>query len=463
MAGFGIQTLIVAVVLGGIVISVAWKRPFQVLAALLILLPFRDLSIRWMNASTDLSPDWVNALSRWWFIIVLGLLVVIVVQWGLARRKDRNLGRMGLVEIAFILVILVAGISTFLSPNFTAGFTSLRGYLQPMAVFVLARAIRPTRKQLQQLLILLLIVGVLMAAFEVWQVTDWSADDYRARGYLDQSGRLVNPTITVRDLPYLRPTSTVSGPNELGVDMLLLMLIAVFGAFHSKGAHRIFSILLIPIFALMIILTFSRSAILGTLTSLIIVAMLIIRQGIREEREKRRNRPRVLISAVGLLILVIAILQLTGALQFIQNTIATITTQFHFIDSVEALQYLIKNPAGVGMGMVTPKGALILIETEALFHVEGSLFQIAMEMGVWGLVLWLFFWGVCFFHIWREWPKLQDPFLKIIVGTALSGWVGALVAFLFLPLMQSISLMVWLWFFLGAALQTAQLEETWTS
>jgi hypothetical protein len=460
MAGFGIQTLIVALVLGGIVISIAWKRPFQVLAALLILLPFRDLSIRWMNASTDLSPDWVNALSRWWFIIVLGLLVVIVVQWSLARWKDRNLARIGFVEIAFILVILVAGISAFLSPSFTAGFTSLRGYLQPMAVFVLARAIQPTRKQLQRLLILLFIVGILMTAFEVWQVAGWDADDYRMRGYLDQGGRLVTPTITVRGEPYIRPTSTVSGPNELGVDMLLLMLIAVFGAFLSKGTHRLLSILLIPIFALMIILTFSRSAILGTLTSLIIVALLIIRQGIGEDREKRRNKPRVLISAVGLLILVVAILQLTGALQFIQNTIATITTQFHFIDSVEALQYLIKNPAGVGMGMVTPKGALILIETEALFHVEGSLFQIAMEMGVWGLALWLLFWGACFIRIWREWPKLQDPFLKVMVGTALSGWVGALVAFLFLPLMQSISLMVWLWFLLGAALQTTQLEET---
>ena len=60
MAGFGIQTLIVALVLGGVVVVVAWKRPFVVLAALILLVPFRDLSSRWMNASTDLSPDWAG-------------------------------------------------------------------------------------------------------------------------------------------------------------------------------------------------------------------------------------------------------------------------------------------------------------------------------------------------------------------------------------------------------------------
>ena len=57
MAGFGIQTLIVALVIGGIAIVVAWKRPFLVLAALVLPVPFRDLSIRWMNATTDLSPE----------------------------------------------------------------------------------------------------------------------------------------------------------------------------------------------------------------------------------------------------------------------------------------------------------------------------------------------------------------------------------------------------------------------
>ena len=141
------------------------------------------------------------------------------------------------------------------------------------------------------------------------------------------------------------------------------------------------------------------------------------------------------------------------------DTIANLSDEYYYVDSMEALQYLIKHPAGVGMGLVEPKGALILIKSEALFHVEGSLFQIAMEMSVWGLALWLLFWGAGLFQIWRSWPNLKEPSLKVLTGTALTGWLGALVAFLFLPLMQSISLMVWLWFLIGLALQAERLDR----
>ena len=108
-------------------------------------------------------------------------------------------------------------------------------------------------------------------------MTGWDVEDYRARGYLDQGSRLVTPTITVRGEPYIRPTSTVNGPNELGVEMMLLMLAAVFGSFQFKGAFRSLSIVLLPVFALGIVLTFSRSAILGTVLALAISGFVLVR------------------------------------------------------------------------------------------------------------------------------------------------------------------------------------------
>jgi len=55
--------------------------------------------------------------------------------------------------------------------------------------------------------------------------------------------------------------------------------------------------------------------------------------------------------------------------------------------------------------------------------------------------------------LWRRWGSLDDPIQRIWSGTAISAWIGSFIAFLFLPLMQSISLMVWLWFLLGLALR----------
>src|SRR4030067_1655436 len=107
---------------------------------------------------------------------------------------------------------------------------------------------------------------------------------------------------------------------------------------------------------------------------------------------------------------------------------------------MDTIRYLARQPWGVGMGLVEPKGALLLIEAGGGSHVEGSIFQIAMEMGVWGLAAWLAFWAAALARIYRNWHRLQTPELRVVAGTAFAGWLGSLIAFLFLSLMQSISL-----------------------
>ena len=464
MAGFGSATVIVVVVLGVIAFIIGWRRPFSVLSALVLLIPFRDLSIRWMNASTDLSPEWVNAISRWWFVLVLALLAVVVIRWVIEWIRLRSFPKFHFIDLLFLLVIAVAVVSTLFSPHKGVGFTSLRGYLQPMAVFVLARAIRPSKEQLRTLLILLLIVAVIMVVFELWQVFGWNVEDYRAHGYLRQNGELVTPTIQVRGQPYIRPTSTVSGPNELGISMLLLSMGAFFGALYFDGRLRILLGLLTPIFLLGVMLTFSRSAFLGLIVAIIAAMMLLIKPQLASDKEmggRRRNKTLALIA--GLVLLVILVLVVSGNLSHISNTLSNLTQEYHIQDSLDAARFLIENPGGVGMGMVEPKGALALMAAESLYHVEGSLFQIAMEMGVWGLLVWLFFWGVCLTKIWKEWGGLKQPGFRVLTGTAFVGWIGALVAFIFLPLMQSVSLMVWLWFLLGFALESKRSESMWAN
>jgi len=462
MAGFGSSTLIVVVILGTIAFIIGWRQPFAVLSALVLLIPFRDLSIRWMNASTGLSPEWVNAISRWWFVLVLALLAVVVIRYAIDWIRFRSFPKFHIVDLLFLLVIVVAALSTLFSPHKGAGFTSLRGYLQPMAVFVLARAIRPSKEQLRTLLILLLIVGVIMVAVELWQVFGWTEVDYRAHGYLRQNGELVTPTIQVRGQPYIRPTSTVSGPNELGVSMLLLSMGAFFGALYFDGRLRILLGLLTPIFLLGLMLTFSRSAFLGLIVAIVAATMLLIKPQLDNDKEMGGRRwYKTLALIAGLVLLVVVVLVISGNLRRISNTLSHLTQEYHIRDSLDALRFLVENPGGVGMGMVEPKGALALMATEPLYHVEGSIFQIAMEMGVWGLVVWLLFWGACLTKIWREWGELKQPGLKVLTGTAFTGWIGALIAFVFLPLMQSISLMVWLWFLLGIGLESQRIESGW--
>ena len=463
MTGFGLSTLIVVVVVGTITFIIGWRRPFAVLSVQVLLIPFRDLSIRWMNASTGLSSEWVNALSRWWFVLVLSLLAVVGIRFAIEWARSRVIPKIRVTDIFFLLVCVVALISTLFSPDKRAGFTSMRGYLQPMAVFVLARAVRPSKEQLRTLLILFIIVGVIMMAFELWQVFGWTDMDYRTHGYLRQNGELVTPTIQVRGQPYIRPTSTVSGPNELGISMLLLSMGTFFGALYFDGRLRILLGLLTPVFILGVMLTFSRSAFLGLIVAILAATILLIKPqptGLEDRGIREGYKPVALI--VGLVMLVILVFVLSGNLPRISNTLTYLTQEYHVRDSLDAARFLLENPGGVGMGMVEPKGATILMVSDPLYHVEGSLFQIAMEMSILGLVIWLGFWCVGLIKVWQLWGELKQPGLRVLTGTAFTGWVGALVAFTFLPLMQSISLMAWLWFFFGLALESQRTESDWS-
>ncbi len=456
------KTLIVLLAVGVPVAWGAWGRPFPTLAALVLLVPFRDLSIRWMNASKDLSPEWVNALSRWWFIMILAMLGVAFLRVGLRWWRDRWLPKVHGYDVLFGLVLLLAGLYALLSPDLKAGITSLRGYVQPMALFVLARAARPTRRQMKTLLLLLLIVGALMAAFELWQFFGWDEALYRARGYVRQNGELVAPPVWIQGREIIRPTSTVSGPNELGVDMLILFMLAGLAAVELRSRGYFAATGLALLFFVGLSLTFSRSAFLGWLAALGFVLLFYLRRaaetGVRQALRRRAWVP--LLAAALVALLGLAAYRL-GTVDLVHHTLQTFSQQYHIQDSLGAIRFLATNPGGVGMGFVEPKGALYLMSIEAKYHVEGSLFQIAMEMGVWGLALWLAFWGSCLAILWRAWANLRDPALKVFVGTAFASWVGALVAFVFLPLMQSVSLMVWLWFLLGLGVSADAVEAGW--
>jgi hypothetical protein len=341
-------------------------------------------------------------------------------------------------------------------------FTSFRSYFQPLLIFILARAIKPTRKELKTLLILLLIVGAIMATVEIWQAFGWSEADYKARGYQRQSGELVTPIIDAFGRRYIRPASTVSGPNELGVDMLLLFIIAAQWVVLAKFPGRIILATCMILFLVGLSLTFSRSAFLGLIAAVISLSMLyIFRSDAVSRFTGSKKKGWIIFGGVLVVVGFSFILFFAGAIDMINSTIQTLSGQYHFIDTIEAIEYLASNPGGDGMGLVEPKGALIFLDIEGIFHVEGSLLQIGVEMGVLGLALWLSFFGLALVDIWVRWKSLEEPLTKIVSGTAFAGWIGALVAFIFLPLMQSISLMVWLWFFLGEGIASTETEESW--
>jgi hypothetical protein len=463
MADFGSFTIVVAAVVTVATIATAWRHPLVALSFVILAIPLRDFSTRWMNVHTPLAVSQVTDLGRWWFVAILVLLSLCGVRW-LRLRANRPLPRPATADVLLAAAVVLAIVAALTSPSFPAGFLSLRGYLQPLGVFLLARLITPTRNELRTLLIAWLAIGLIMAALGLWQVSAWTEADYRAEGYVRQDGDLVVPQVGVGSRNYLRPASTVSGPNELGMDMVVLILLAGLLALEGPVGARMPLAGLSLFFTAGLAISLSRSAFLGFVTALGAGVVLYRRSLIQLWTSASRRRQLALLLGCGLtLSAVVVILANSGILDLVASTIRSFGNQYHVLDSVRAVEYLLQRPQGVGMGLVEPKGALALIEAGGAYHVEGSIFQIGMEMGVWGLAAWLAFWGAVLARIYRNWHRLQSPELRVVAGTAFAGWLGSLVAFLFLPLMQSISLMVWLWFLLGVGYQSDRFEAEWNA
>jgi hypothetical protein len=462
MALYGSATLLVALIVGLITVVVGWTKPFYPLTFLILVVPFRDFMTRWLNVHTGLSIEQVTAIGRWWFVVIAALLAVVGGKWLARHVRDRTWPPRSWLSLACGAVIGITVLSTLISPNKTAAFASLRGYLQPLGVFLMAMLIRPSRRELRALLISWIAIGAIMAAFGIWQGTTWSAADYRAEGYVRQNGELVVPPIDFRGQTYIRPASTVSGPNELGLDMAVMFFIAAGLMISFRRARKIAFLLLALLFTAGLAVTLSRSSLLAYIMGSAVLTLFYRHEIIKPAHlENRRSRIGIAIGIGGVLLAIGLVMASTGLISVALRTVQSLTSQYHYLDSANAIAYLFSHPAGVGMGLVEPKGALVLMSTPALFHVEGSLFQIGMEMGIWGLAIWLAFWGIALSRVFRIGPGLTDPWLRAASAAAFAAWTGSLVAFLFLPLMQSISLMVWLWALLGLGLQAHKTELAW--
>jgi O-antigen ligase len=145
-----------------------------------------------------------------------------------------------------------------------------------------------------------------------------------------------------------------------------------------------------------------------------------------------------------------------------EETAENLPQDYHVLDSVEALQYLVDHPGGVGFGLVGPRiGMFFPSPSDVAFHIEGSIFQIAFELGVVGLTFWLIFLAVCTWFGWKAWMAISSTEMQAVAAVAIAGGIGSLVVFLFIPLMQSLTMMAWMWFFLGLTLAAVETEGYW--
>jgi hypothetical protein len=443
-------------ILFGVSFQTARRDPFKVLSLWLIALLPHELVLRWLRNLTDLPGIIVTGVSLWKEVVLAALVLAVLLLWIRKRPQPRAL-KLDWFWGSLIAITLISVLSVLFSSNLVRALAALREYFEPMLVFGIVLVLRPSKESLSKLLRAWLIVGVMMAALGIWQGISWQKVDYVRWGFGDPSGQIGIPSSNVFGDRYIRPPSTVSGPNELAMHMALLLLFTSGSFFEKQMRRRWLLIVGLAMFASCLIMTFSRSTLLG----LIVGGALLLFFYRNIFYDLVKNRPTAWIAAVVLGTVAAALLATkSGMFLLIKDTVLNLKEEYHIRDIAGAIQYLVLHPEGVGMGFVGPRQGFFFPQPMK-FSVEGSLFQIAMEMGVWGLFIWLIFWFLGLQRLLHIRSKISDGLLKTIVTTAFTGWVTALIVFLFLPLMQSLTLMSWLWFFFGTGLVAKDWEESW--
>jgi hypothetical protein len=455
------MTILIGSILIGITFAASLKKPFWVFGAYIFLLYFYDF-IRKILGVWGMSPATFSPFSLWEEAFLGGMVLALAYRWTTGKLEQPRTIRLYLFDI--ILVILAAwGLYEALrSPLPLAGIAAFRSYFQPIASFYLMRWLGQRENDLRRFLNAWLAIGVIVAALGIWQALAWTEADYRELGFFFDNSwgeEIFVPTVEFGESVVLRPVSTVTGPNELASHMLVFSVLAFQMFIMEKKAGRWLYLLLTGLFIGCLVLTYARTALLGSfLVFGIYLLALLLERDKNDSLLKFVRTPRNILLAVIVLVVVGIGIGLSGIYQLMIETVQTLPQQYHTIDTLEALEHLAKSPGGIGMGLVGPRQGIYYPEEKAA-HVEGSVFQLALEMGVIGLLGWLFLVGKSMVYGWQGYRHGTEPASRALSMAAVGCWAGIMLVFLVLPLIHAPSLMNCLWLLAGTAMTTAKPKE----
>jgi O-antigen ligase len=349
------------------------------------------------------------------------------------------------------------------------GLFGFRNYFEPLAVFLLARLMPFSRKDLSRLLVVLAVVAAGVAAFGIYQALAIDFTKMISMGYVDEFGNLpyAFKTALTDGQPRPRAISTVTGPNQLAVYLNLFILLAGYALLRLRPAAqsrqqgnkvlwRLALAGLIGLYSICLLLTYSRGGLLALAVSLAAaVGIAIYERGIKRTwRELTHNRWLV-IGIAAMLILVVVGLAASGFATRIWRGLsgADPAALGHLSSMDSASGFIASNPLGIGLGMAGPR-ALRFSGDANIQHTESTYLQFGMEVGVLGMALLLIMLLSLLATLWRMRQRRRqrgDLPAQILTEVAFVTWMGALAVFVVTPLIQNFLVASYLWLIAGLA------------
>lgn len=396
-----------------------------VLAGILVLLPIHAFVSTWGGTAIGPLLVWKS-----WKELLLLVLIPIVTAYLVARADVFKVLWGRWVNRLILAYVVVHAVWAFLSPaNTDAVFAGLAFNLRFLAVFVLAQAVIAGNEKLAHRLKkfvvpCLLVITAAVSALAIVQVTLLPADFLAQFGY--NKDTTIAPYILLDDnQDALRAFATMRGPNELGSYLMLPLLLALALVIIQRRNVLAGAALGVGVVAL--VLTGSRSAWLGALVALVVLAALWL--------PSKKLLKWSTIAAVPCVLLAALLFWLATTVPSIRlavfhsspgEPLLEGSSEKHWQATYSGVQDVLAHPLGQGVGTAGPAG--YYGDTEPKIA-ENYFVQIAQEVGVVGLLLFVGINLLLAIDLWRLrtelWSKLLLASLAglSVVNIFLHGWV----------------------------------------
>ncbi|MCB0250184.1 MAG: O-antigen ligase family protein [Anaerolineae bacterium] len=445
-----------------VVVVVAWVRPFWVFAGLLALLPFHEQVVRIVTWQLGWPASRITLLSLWKEGIIVLLAAVILVQHFSGRRRIR--AKAYRFDLWLAALVLLAAAYILVAATISIGVYGFRNYFEPLAVFFLVRLMPFSRREMTRLLVLLTAVAVVVALFGIYQARFIDFPTMVSMGYLDEFGNLpfAFKTALQDGVPRPRAISTVTGPNQLAIYLNIFILLTGYalvrlrsGAFRSLARQAVLVVLL-AIYVLCLLLTYSRGGLLALAVSLLGTGLIVIyERGVKRTWHELIHNRWLWLAMAAAAVAAVGGLVVTG---FARRIWRGLTGQDpaalgHLTSLNDALGFLTYNPLGIGMGMAGPRALRFTLDAQ-IQHTESTYLQFGMELGLIGMALLLVVLLSLVATLWRIRQRQKasgDTGGTVLAEVALVTWLGALAVFAVTPLMQNFLVAAYLWLVAGLA------------
>jgi len=394
----------------------------------LIFLVRKPFNLIWIMFFVFMLWPYILYLTRiqWPFgIIFICLFSIFYLVYVLKVILDRTHNfPLELVDIINVSLILIGLFLFFISADKGIALIGLKENFKLSFVFLFIRAIRPTEKEIRQLLQVFLLISVLVALFGIyqyffnyyWLIHMVGGITSTREKYLGLSPELVG------HLGVKRAYSLFLNSFTLAYYLMISLLILV--AKYTKsvyGKWEKLSLVFFPIILFCFALTFTRSAWMGFVFGTII--MLLIHQ--REGFNKRLCQLMIiLIACIGFFSFVmpkeISNLILDRFTSIFSTDIRQ--TSWHYKYLGESIGLMFKHPLGLGLGKATAYIGEVWNES--------SLFKLATEMGIIpGLMFIAIFCLVVFrgLRVYKKAVVSQQETILITVGLTIAYFVSGIV------------------------------------